>query len=360
MRAAPGASAGRRSGEEQVLEADRDRVRELGHAAEREQHAGHERACGRSSRGGSSASGPTSPRMTSWWATRPGQAHGVDRDVARRISSAVRAAVPLGRVELPVVVELDDLGLAMCREASAAKRIISTAPMAKFGAKKTFAPCRRRGRALDVPARGPDDDVDAGLERRPRVGQRGVGPREVDEHVGVAEHVLRPRRPSAGIGAPVSSRSVGRLDGRAHRLPHPPGRTGDGDADQAALAPPPRASRAPAAEGVLVGADARGGEALRAPRARRPARRMSSRRDRVDCAIDLVDRQQRHAGEHARRRAGSCARRSTRARAPSRPLRFSRARASSASVARLARAGARARRPTTSSAAPRLSARVPR
>jgi hypothetical protein len=32
------------------------------------------------------------------------------------------------------VVQLDDLGPRMCFDASAAKRIISTAPIAKFGA----------------------------------------------------------------------------------------------------------------------------------------------------------------------------------------------------------------------------------
>ena len=64
--------------------------------------------------------------------------------------------------------------LAMWRAASAANRIISTAPMAKLGATNTLAFASRRSSSSDdVEARGPDDHVDAGADRLARVGQGG-------------------------------------------------------------------------------------------------------------------------------------------------------------------------------------------
>jgi hypothetical protein len=51
----------------------------------------------------------------------------------------VRAAVPLGASTLPSWCSSMISALAMYLEASAAKRIMSTAPMAKLGATKTLA-----------------------------------------------------------------------------------------------------------------------------------------------------------------------------------------------------------------------------
>src|SRR5262249_14934817 len=79
----------------------------------------------------------TSPRITSWSATMPGSRRewiGTSPSISR----AVRAAVPDGLSTFAAWWYSMISAAAMCREASAAKRIISTAPMAKFGAANTL------------------------------------------------------------------------------------------------------------------------------------------------------------------------------------------------------------------------------
>ena len=75
-----------------------------------------------------------------------GQADRVDRHLAADRRPHQRRGARRGaarRVELAVVMQLDDLGLRRsAAAASAAKRIISTAPMAKFGAMKTLPAAR--------------------------------------------------------------------------------------------------------------------------------------------------------------------------------------------------------------------------
>ena len=165
--------------------------------------------------------------MTSWWATRPGQADRVDRHVAgHQLGGARRRAAR--RVELAVVVQLDDLGLrAMCRDASAAKRIISTAPIAKFGATKTLAPgARRPTPGVELGQVEPGRARPRRARRRRtaarRVVERRVGPREVDDDVGVAEHVGDARCPAPGRrGRPARGR---RRPRPRRRPPRPSGR----------------------------------------------------------------------------------------------------------------------------------------
>src|SRR4051812_19203594 len=82
---------------------------------------------------------PTSPRMTSWWATRPGR-RTEWIGTSPSISSAVRAAVPLGASSLRSWCSSMISARRMYCDACAAKRIISTAPIAKFGATKTLPP----------------------------------------------------------------------------------------------------------------------------------------------------------------------------------------------------------------------------
>ena len=65
--------------------------------------------------------------------------------------------------------------------------------------------------------------MDARLEALPRVVERSVRRREVDDHVGVAQDVLQ-RRVELGVGAPDKRHVLGALDGLAHRLSHPAGR----------------------------------------------------------------------------------------------------------------------------------------
>ena len=153
----------------------------------------------------------TSPRMTSWSATSPGR-RTEWIGTSPSIISAVRAAVPEGASSLPAWWSSTISARSMWREASAAKRIMSTAPIAKLGATNAFAPASRgrRPQAVEVEARGADHDVHAGGQRRAGVRQRGVGLREVDEHVGAA----RARRPP-------SCRAAGRR-GRSSSMPSAP------------------------------------------------------------------------------------------------------------------------------------------
>jgi len=73
------------------------------------------------------------------------------------------------------------------------------------------------------------------LQAEPRVVERGVGFCEVDDDIGVAEHVLE-RCPKTRVGASDERHVVGGLDGMADGLPHPAGGAGDGDVDHAAAA----------------------------------------------------------------------------------------------------------------------------
>ena len=94
---------------------------------------------------------PRPPRMTSWCATSPGRRTewiGTSPSISGRISAAVRAAVPLGASSLRSWCSSMISASGCARAASAAKRIISTAPIAKFGATKTFAP-RSRAQRLE-------------------------------------------------------------------------------------------------------------------------------------------------------------------------------------------------------------------
>ena len=125
---------------------------------------------------------------------------------------------------------------AMCRAASAAKRIISTAPIAKFGATNTLArrPSRGLAQLVEVEAGRPDHDVHAGRERtRSALATPVSGSVKSTTHVGVAEHV-RERRAERRVGAADELHVLGALDRRADGLPHAPRGAGDGDADHAA------------------------------------------------------------------------------------------------------------------------------
>ena len=76
--------------------------------------------------------GPTPPRAPGVTSTRVGSADHVGRRVGHAPGRHHRGAGR--RVDLLVVVQLDDLGGLEEGAASSAKRIISTAPIAKLGA----------------------------------------------------------------------------------------------------------------------------------------------------------------------------------------------------------------------------------
>ena len=136
----------------------------------------------------------------------------------------------------------------MCCAASAAKRIISTAPIAKFGATRTLAALAvapgilgRGAQVVEVEARGPDDRVGAGVEAGPDVRRGGLGGGEVDDDVGSVEQVgeRRERR----VGPPGELEVVGTVDGLADGLPILPAAPETTTADHLARASAPTASR---------------------------------------------------------------------------------------------------------------------
>ena len=154
----------------------------------------------------------------------------------------------------------------MCCEASAAKRIISTALIAKFGAKNDVGV--RRAAAACSPSRSkpevPITTCTPAARHSQRVVQRRVGPREVDDDVGVAEDVGE-RGPERRVGAARQLHVAGALDGGDDGLPHPSRGAGHGDADRHATAAASRPGRdrlERRAEDVLVGADRRRAELL--------------------------------------------------------------------------------------------------
>ena len=155
------------------------------------------------------------------------------------MSSAVRAAVPDGASSLRSWCSSTISAFAMCCDASAANFIMSTAEIAKFGAKKTFAAVggRAGGNRSLAAARGrsplvPMTTCTPGRDALQRVAQSGVRPREVDDDVGVAEH-LRERRAQRRVGLARQHHVLGALDRGDHRLAHAPRRARDGDPDHA-------------------------------------------------------------------------------------------------------------------------------
>ena len=124
--------------------------------------------------------------------------------------------------------------LRMCRAAAVANCIISTAPIAKFGAMKMFAPASARSASsAEVKASRTDHHVHAGGDRFARVGHGGRRHGEVDEHIGALGQRLRERRVERRVDPRHELHVVGAGDGVTHRLAHPSRGTGDGDADRA-------------------------------------------------------------------------------------------------------------------------------
>ena len=127
----------------------------------------------------------------------------------------------------------------MCRAASAAKRIISTAPIAKFGAMITFARgtplpasclAQRRERSNPVvpittctPAR-----------KQASAFSSAVSGRVKSTTTSALRQHLRERRSEQRIRAPHELHVLGALDRGAHRLAHASRRAGDRHPDHPA------------------------------------------------------------------------------------------------------------------------------
>ncbi len=267
-----------------------------------------------------------------------GQAHRVDRRRRRRRSprpsaAAVRAAVPLGASSLASWCSSMISAFAMCLAASAAKRIISTAPIAKFGATSTFARGPSPSRAASAAARSacrskpvvPTTACTPARRHASAFCERRVRAREVDDHVGVAA-ARRPARPPA----------AGRR-GRSAACPLRPRRRRirSGPYARRRRRRPRRSSRGP------VGRD----RARRCGRAGRVAERCDRPLERRLVGPDAGDRQRRRREQLARpARAG---RRSARRRSARSPRR---SRGSACRAAASRRGGSCARRSTPSPA----------
>ena len=93
---------------------------------------------------------PSPPKMTSWCATRPGQAHRVDRlvDVSAGLADQLGGALRRSRrrVLLLVAVQLDDLDLRHVRARSASTPPSSAPRRSRSSARRSSSPCCRRRR----------------------------------------------------------------------------------------------------------------------------------------------------------------------------------------------------------------------
>ena len=249
----------------------------------------------------------------------PGQADRVDR---RRRASARRGHQrrrarrrAARRVELAVVVQLDDLGGRHVRAASAAKRIISTAPIAKLGATNTFAPPTRprarRRRSRSCRSR----------RARPPRRQASALPSAVSGCVkstttSQSARIAPSATPSAGSARPRQLQSGAPATARHSRLPHSPGGARRRRRGSCASASCRRCQRRD-----------RGAEERPRPgrsRRRRAARGRTARpRARASCSAStasisrdrLVDLEDRHSGENRRAEPLHARRRSTPSRA---------------------------------------------
>ena len=124
----------------------------------------------------------------------------------------------------------------MCLAASAANCIISTAPIAKFGATNTLAPAPRR--SSSAPASKPVVPITTWTPAATAswaLATAVVGDREVDQHVGPAVgQRLASAQVQRRIGPGHQLHVVGAVDRLADGLAHPPGRARDRDADRRA------------------------------------------------------------------------------------------------------------------------------
>ena len=102
----------------------------------------------------------------------------------------------------------------MVRRDRFAAPIISTAPIAKFGATKQLASPSAPSTArelVQVESGAADHGVHAGLDRLADVRGRRLGRGEVDHHVGALEYVVH-RPSSCRVGAADQLQAVGGLD----------------------------------------------------------------------------------------------------------------------------------------------------
>src|SRR5262245_1823691 len=265
--ATPSTCAAARS--QDALEPDRERLLEIGDPAHREQYAGHERAAvdrGMADR----ARLPLSAELPLLGRDEARQAHRVNRlvDVAAVLANQLGGPlrVPRGRVELAIVVELDDLALGHLRLSLAGQLHHQHGTDREVGRHQHVGavpglPLDLSAKRLEVEAGRPDHRVDAGGDAGERVLWRRLRGREVDDDVGIVEAVgeLDPER---GVCAARQVQVIGALDRGADRRAHPPGGSGHRDPDHAAVRASwidPTARRNRSSSGPMQAADRRPG-----------------------------------------------------------------------------------------------------
>ena len=198
----------------------------------------------------------------------------------------------------------------MCRDASAAKRIISTAPIAKFGATNALA--RRAPRRPRAAPRGRSRWCRSRRARRRRAPSRALpsawSGRVKSTTTSASSSTSAERRAERRIGAARRARGPRRASTAAHTAwPMRPAAPATATRVTPRAAPRPgrrgaTASRNASSSGPMPAADS----ALGRPQLL-DERAQVVQRDGVDAGHDLVDLEQRQAVEHRARRAGSCA-----------------------------------------------------
>jgi hypothetical protein len=167
-----------------------------------------------------------------------GQADRVDRlvDVGASLAEQVRGVRRGSRrgVQLAVVVQLDDLALRQMCGGLPCELHHQDRADGEVGSDEEISGAYSF-KAREVGATRSYHAMHAGLQAGPRVVGRGARGREVDHHVGVAEHVDQ-RGIQQGIGAAHERHVVGLLHRFANRLAHAARGAGDRDAYQAASA----------------------------------------------------------------------------------------------------------------------------
>ena len=197
---------------------------------------------------------PSAPRITSWWATRPGRRTewigipgwvGPDTPVASDLSLAGRDAAPMG-VSSCVVMQLDDLRLVHAwrprrRSASSTPPRSRRAPPARW---RGLTGLRRdRTRPAQLTGRSPSPiTTDRGLDATSAFSSATSG-RGVGHHVGVAEH-LGKGDAERRVGATGEPHVLRALHGSADDLPMRPAAP---DTATRIMPPPPPAAPAPRA-----------------------------------------------------------------------------------------------------------------
>ena len=184
----------------------------------------------------------------------------MDRDVALHPAAAVALAVPEARVELPLVVQLDDLRAGdPGRDAWAAKRIMRTAPSAKFGTTRHRTPFVRAS-SSSAPTSSSARPVVPTTVGTPAARRRSTLARTASGRVASrcdivaaqVEHVAAPRLGDLvpGLAKPRPTSADPRVRSRRGGAPSRAGLLGTNrhkDVDEAAR------FRAPAPDGVRLG-----------------------------------------------------------------------------------------------------------